>query len=417
MREEVLIALVMSLILLVGNYFTKNDKRAAAIFLVVASIVGSLVAKMGIRFREIVEGPFAFLDSALLMVCGSIFFFLIYQYGILKLILNKVLSFKNKFLRSILLVCFIAFPAMLSGFAGLSIATSGRLVEPLFKDKKKATSIIAISSLIGMILPPSSLPVMIASNGAGSVLPTPYVGYALPLFILGFPALILHSILSMKEISSIPTMEKQKLSNVEKINLNIVRIMIIILLIDGLLASYVYLGGITLWFFVFSIILVLLNKGKLSDVSEGLLGCTGAVGFMLATGCFIEITSMTGVQGYYSMLILPYKVENVMLVLMGVLLIIGAFFGEALPGVIAAYAVFPIGWLANNVIVTGISSALALVSILMVRGGIIQRTIKRTNAPVKYKDIIVSCIPVCSLILLTGVLFVIFGDKLTGLIL
>ncbi len=73
MREEVIIAIVMFAISVAGSIWKKNDKKWSVIFLIVAAVAGSLVAGMGIRFREIVEGPYALIDSALSVCCASVF--------------------------------------------------------------------------------------------------------------------------------------------------------------------------------------------------------------------------------------------------------------------------------------------------------------------------------------------------------
>ena len=65
MRNELIVAIVMFLISIGGSIAMKNDKKWSVLFLFLAAIAGSLAAGMGVRFREIVEGPFGFLDSML----------------------------------------------------------------------------------------------------------------------------------------------------------------------------------------------------------------------------------------------------------------------------------------------------------------------------------------------------------------
>ncbi len=64
MQNEIIVAAVMIGISLIGSVITRNDKKWATVMLLIAALAGSLVSGMGIRFREIVEGPFAFIDSA-----------------------------------------------------------------------------------------------------------------------------------------------------------------------------------------------------------------------------------------------------------------------------------------------------------------------------------------------------------------
>ncbi len=126
---------------------------------------------------------------------------------------------------------------------------------------------------------------------------------------------------------------------------------------------------------------------------------------------------MTGVRGLYSLWILPYEVPNVMLVLIMASLVIGTFLGETIPAFLIAYAVFPIGWLANTVVVTGCAAALACVSLLDFRGGLIPRASKALGLDCKYGDIIKQMIPILVATLCMGLVWVYFGDNLSMLIL
>ena len=131
---------------------------------------------------------------------------------------------------------------------------------------------------------------------------------------------------------------------------------------------------------------------------------------VFALGSFIEVSSMTGVRGLFSYWILGYSTTGVMLVLMAASLIIGYFLSIPIPAFLITYAVFPIGWLANTVIVTGCSVVLAVVGLITRKGGIIEDDgLKRTEV-LKYV-----CVPTI-LVLVCGVLLVLFGDKLTFLI-
>ena len=72
MRNELIVAIVMFLISIGGSIAMKNDKKWSVLFLFLAAVAGSLAAGMGVRFREIVEGPFGFLDSMLCVCAASV---------------------------------------------------------------------------------------------------------------------------------------------------------------------------------------------------------------------------------------------------------------------------------------------------------------------------------------------------------
>ena len=78
MREEVLVFIVMVATILVGAVVTRNRREWSPFFLIVASVLGSLVSGMGIRAREIVEGGFGFLDASLSVTAATVFVFLLY---------------------------------------------------------------------------------------------------------------------------------------------------------------------------------------------------------------------------------------------------------------------------------------------------------------------------------------------------
>jgi TRAP-type C4-dicarboxylate transport system permease large subunit len=424
MRNEIIVAAVMIGISLIGSVITRNDKKWATVMLLIAALAGSLVSGMGIRFREIVEGPFAFIDSALCVCMASVFIGLLNKTGTFEKLLSLICRIKSRFFKALALVLFIAFPAMLTGSYSASIMTTGPLAKKALQNggasDGKTAGIICTSALIGMLMPPNCIPAMIAANGAGSVLPTPYVGFFVPLLILSFPALLAEGLIMMKPLSgaSFDTPKEKEPG------LIVLAVLALAVVADGLLSSFVYLGGLAFIFFLGSVSLIALNarawkaRNALDHVSDALMMSVGPVAFMLALGSFIEISSMSGVRGFFSLKILPFSVEGVMLALMAAALVVGLFFGESIPAVLTAYAVFPIGWLANPVIVTGIASALALVSMFSFRGGIADKCRARLGfEQVGYKQVLrESWIP-CVLVLAIGVAMVLFGDSMTSVIL
>ena len=143
-----------------------------------------------------------------------------------------------------------------------------------------------------------------------------------------------------------------------------------------------------------------------------------AVAMMFALGSFIEVSSMTGIRGYFSLKILGIETPVVMLVLMALSIVIGLFLGAPLPGFLAAYAVFPIGWLANTVIVTGVASSLGIAYLLAMRGGLVGDTVNALElTDVSWKGTVKHLLLPAALLLAMGVVMVVFGDSMTALIL
>ena len=173
MRNEIVVALVMFLISIGGSIATRNDKKWSVFFLFVASVAGSLAAGMGIRFREIVEGPFGFLDSMLCVCAASVFVAALDRSGAFEYLFDRIAGVRNSTLKAFGILLLIALPAMLTGFASSSLLTTGKLAKERAKgvDSKKMHLIVCVGAFIGVILPPNCIRAMIAANGAGSVLP------------------------------------------------------------------------------------------------------------------------------------------------------------------------------------------------------------------------------------------------------
>ena len=428
MREEIYIAIVMFVIAIAGSVWKKNDMKWSVFFMFVASVAGSLTAGMGVRFREIVEGPFGLLDTALSVCTASVFVWLMYSSGSFDMLFNSICKIKNRTLKAFAVLLYIALPAALTGFATSSVLTTGKKVAENLKgrnvDNKKITALVAGGAFIGMIMPPNCIPAMVAANAAGSVLPTPYVGFFLPLLITAVPSYIVYALMFRSSLSSVEGESESDKASWQKFGLGFVfGLVIVLMLVEGLLSSYVYIGGNTLIFTLASIAVIALCKGfgsfkkALDTVSDGLETAVWPVALMLVIGSFVEVSSMSGVRGYFSLKILPYDVPDVMLVMIAIVLVLGAFIGEAIPAFLTTYAVYPISWLANTVVVTGCAVPLACVSLLSCRNGLIEKTAKLLGTDTKYKDVIASMIPALVITVAIGIFWVYCGDNLSVLIL
>ena len=365
MREEYLLALLMLGLVAVVEICTRNHPKWWAPALLLAAVAGSLVAGMGLRFREIVEGPFGFLDALLPCVVAMIFLRVLKDGGAWDQ-LFALLQGKSPLLTSFGMLLFLALPGMLTGFAAASVLMSAKPVyELLMKkgaSKAKAVGFIAVGAFLGMMLPPNCAPAIVASNGAGSVLPTPYVGFFLPLLVLSGPAFLLFGLLSAPLFKG-PASDAEKEKLLPLLPLAIV---LALVLVDGLLGSYVYVGGQALLFLVGVVLAFLLPterrgpKAAFDTLIQGVTDIAVPVAAVFALGSFIEVSSMNGIRGIFSYHILPYSVTAVMLVLMAISVVLGFVLSAPLPAFLITYAVFPIGWLANTVIVTGCAAAVGV---------------------------------------------------------
>lgn len=107
-----------------------------------------------------------------------------------------------------------------------------------------------------------------------------------------------------------------------------------------------------------------------------------------------------------------------MLIQMALMLVIGLVLGTPIPAFLATYAVFPIGWLANTVIVTGVASALGVAHLTAMRGGLVGDVTSALElTEVNWKSTVRHLLLPAALVLVMGVVMVVFGDSMTALIL
>ena len=423
MREEYLLALLMLGLVAVVEICTRNHPKWWAPALLLAAVAGSLVAGMGLRFREIVEGPFGFLDALLPCVVAMIFLRVLKDGGAWDRLFAR-LQGKSPLLTSFGMLLFLALPGMLTGFAAASVLMSAKPVYDLLMkkgaSKAKAVGFIAVGAFLGMMLPPNCAPAIVASNGAGSVLPTPYVGFFLPLLILSCPAFLLFGLLSAPLFKG-PASDAEKEKLLPLLPLVLV---LLLVLVDGLLGSYVYVGGQALIFLVGVVLAFLLPterrgpKAAFDTLIQGVTDIAVPVAAVFALGSFIEVSSMNGIRGIFSYHILPYSVTAVMLVLMAISVVLGFVLSAPLPAFLITYAVFPIGWLANTVIVTGCAAAVGVALLIACRGGVISRVKEELGVEdVSYGQTVEQLLLPALLVLIMGIVMVVFGDKMTGIIL
>ncbi|MEG1774540.1 MAG: hypothetical protein RR320_06780, partial [Oscillospiraceae bacterium] len=95
MTEAYLILIVVLAIVAVSSVFFKNQEGKVTPMIFVAAVVASLIAGMGIRVREIVEGPFAYLDSAMWVLCGMLFVTMLADNGTFEYLFNKLIGKKR----------------------------------------------------------------------------------------------------------------------------------------------------------------------------------------------------------------------------------------------------------------------------------------------------------------------------------
>lgn len=430
MREEIVIALAMLAVLLAGGAITKNQRRYTPLILLLSAIAGSLAAGMGLRFREIVEGPFGFLDAMLSVLCGMVFLRVLHDGGALGVLFSRAARRKSRGARALCLMLFMALPGMLSGSALAGILISGPLVRDELRKagvhENKVGQFVVVGAFLGMMLPPACIPAMVAANGAGSVLPTPYTGFFLPLLALTLPAFLAYWLLAARRVMP-PAQSRTGQTEETRAGTSLLCLLPLLLVLaavtlENLFPAQVYLGGMPVICLAGSLLSMLLPAKKrplrdvLTSLSDGAADLLLPVASVFALGAVIEVSSMTGLRGLFSAAILPYAPAAVMLALMGLMLPAGLALAFPLAGWLAAYAVFPIGWMANAVMVAGCSAALGAAVLLAPRGGILTDARERLGLNASWRGVMAGAWLPLTVLLACGVCFVLFGDALRILI-
>ena len=192
--------------------------------------------------------------------------------------------------------------------------------------------------------------------------------------------------------------------------------------LENLFPARVYLGGMPVIYLAGSLLSMLLPAKKrplrdvLTSLSDGAADLLLPVASVFALGAVIEVSSMTGLRGLFSAAILPYAPAAVMLALMGLMLPAGLALAFPLAGWLAAYAVFPIGWMANAMMVAGCSAALGAAVLLAPRGGILTDARERLGLNASWRGVMAGAWLPLTVLLACGVCFVLFGDSLRILI-
>lgn len=198
MLEALIICFVMCGILIAASIVFRNDIKKVMLFGVLAAFVGLLIAGFGVPVTKFVEGLFGYFDAILYAIAGTAFVGILYGNGTLKWILSRITTIKSGFVKSFLLVLFVALPGMISGMATVSLLTAGTLAGAYLIEngmsKKKVVAFVALSAVTGMLLPPYSMIAMVFMSNT-------IAGASLPLLVLGLPLLVATAIVFTKPVA------------------------------------------------------------------------------------------------------------------------------------------------------------------------------------------------------------------------
>ncbi len=308
MAPELLTFLIMVAVFVGGCFLLKLP---VALSLVLASVSGALVAGEGIPLRHLVEGTFSFLDTNLVIATAMIYMKVLQKSGLLDTIGRQVTeSFHSRpSLLLMALMVLIMFPGMITGSSTACVFTTGALVAPVLMHlgipRIDTAAIIAIGAILGMIAPPVSIPAMIIGEG----IDMPYVGFALPLFLLTFPmglgfVLIRGRRFIRKGIDIQTLMSSMPASLFPEYGF---RLYLPLILLFGLMVApkisprHIYDPGLPFDFMLSALAgLFCGQKMNLWKASrEAMKDAIPVMGILVGVGIFIQIMTLTGARGWF----------------------------------------------------------------------------------------------------------------------
>lgn len=379
-----LLFVLLAVVAVVSVLFKSRMTWVTPSIFVVCAIV-TLVAGMGVRYREIVEGPFAFLDSLMWILCGGMFSYLLYQNGTFRYIFRKIIGKKRgPVMQLLLMVLFIAIPGMITGTAAASVGTTGLMVGKYLLEKNvekaKVVELVAVSSLFGVVLPPLCMPAMMTTVAyANRGYPGSFEGYFLPCLIVALPALIIYCAMSGQRIvGDVEADSSAEAAGGPACLVPLIVVAVLVLCHNFLYFVLPFLGYPIIYTigFILAIFLGASKANPLESAAGGARVVAAELALMCAFGAAMETLTLVGVNGTVSaqMAILGVNGTLQTLVLAALVLAGGILLGPGFAFVLTAFADYIIteafyGGLGMTLLSMGIILSVVLFSSL--RGGIV----------------------------------------------
>jgi len=427
LTEPILLLIVLCAIVAVASVFFKSRMTWVTPVVFLACAVVTLVAGMGIKIREIVEGPFVYLDSSMQILTGAAFCYLMYKNGTFQFLFDKIVAKKRAaFVQMLLLVLFIALPGMISGSALVCVATTGMMAGKFLLDKgvdkAKVVEVVAVSSVLGMLLPPLSAPSMMTTIARQGGYPGSFEGFFVPLLVAALPVLIIYCIMAGGRI-----LGDVEAAEVEKKGSAICLLPLLVVAVGVICHNFTYtvtpfLGYPLIYTigFILAIVLKVESANPLTSASEGIRAAAVEVAAMCAFASVVEILTVVGTNGtiaaWYS---INKPNENVFaLGLMAVVLVLGYVLGPVMAVTFAGFAtyVITVACGTDGIAMLALAMVLSLVYLVCLRGGIVDQTGEALGVSgVSSKTVLGKILIPVIVLLVLAVVFFVMRAKLAGL--
>lgn len=389
MTEVIIILAVTLAVIIAAGIFFKNDDIKTAPFVIIAAVAATLIAGMGIRVREMAEGPFTYIDQLMAVFTGALFVMLLADNGTFDYMLGKIGGkARSPLASSYLLLLLVALPGMLTGTATMAVVTTGVLVGGVLikkgVDKVKAVEFVGVGAVLGMLLPPLCLPAMITATSRGGSFPGTFVGFALLLLVLGVPAFLVYGFLASKRVFG--DVSKGALISEAPAGKPICLIPLIVVLLltiaNDFLAGIVPFLGYPLIFTIGFILAIFLPASKTNPLKSALNGVSAAaapLAIAVAAGIMLEIYTLTGVSGTLTLTFIENNPAMLLITMVLVIILAGVFFGTSLAAVLTSLCACILGTVFYSttaqeaVPLTAIAVGLVLAVLLALRGGVMSK--------------------------------------------
>lgn len=284
--------------------------KSAEISMVIAAVVGALVAGLGFPVRVLVEGLFTNFDIAILFVCASVFVNVYSYSGAMNVVTRKLVqNIDNKWLLLVFMAIFMLIPGALTGAGSVSVFVVGGLVATVVRymglSEKKTVAFVFIFAILSAAAPPINLWTMLMTAQANM----PYVG---------FTKLLLIPILIVSAFTIVYLGWGSKRESKEKIlaelpeateNMGWFRILCPPVVLVGLILLSLYtpfsipVFGLPLMFLISTFVAILCNPKKTSFkeyygvVTRTMEQVFPLIATVISVGALVNVMAATGVRG------------------------------------------------------------------------------------------------------------------------
>lgn len=423
MTTELIAFLVMVAVFLLGCFLCKLP---VSLSMVLASVAGAIAGGQGLALRHLVEGMFAYVDTIMVIATAMIFMKVIQESGALDAIASLIIQRFHKIpaLMLIFIMVIIMFPGMITGSSTASVLSAGSIMAPVLMlmgvPALETACILAMGGVLGMIAPPTNIPAMII--GAG--IDIPYSGFGLPLTMLTFPLAFLFVLMfGYKYVKKMNYVEVEAKLNTDSrkrfgFKVYIPLLLAIILMVLNKAVPAIPDIGMPLVFLISAVVGCFTGYkfNFFKAAKESINSALPVMGILMGVGMFIQIMTLTGVRGLIvtSCLSLPSVARYLALaVSMPAFGAISSFGSASVLGV-----PFLLSFLAKDEII--VASALSLIASL---GDMVPPTAlagifaAKVVGMEKYSPILKKCLIPCLIVVVWGILFIVFADQLSFLVL